>query len=320
MSNHQPIIAVVIPSYKVSSFIENVVTKIGSEVQHIIVVDDACPERSGKKVLEATPDSRVVVKVHAENQGVGGAKLTGYSAALELGAQIVIKIDGDGQMDPTQIPKFVAPIWNGQADYTKGNRFYDLRALKTMPKVRLIGNAALSFLNKLSSGYWSNFDPTNGFTAIHANILKHLEFDKVNRGYFFESDLLFRLNLIRARVVDIPMNAHYGDEKSNLNIAREASRFATGHIKNFFKRIFYTYFLRDFSIASLQLVAGSVLLTCGIIIGSIAWAHSISTDIAATAGTVMLSTLPIILGFQLLLSFLSYDIANEPKTAVHQIL
>ena len=320
MSPQQPRIAVVIPSYKVSAHVRKVIASIGSEVQHIIVVDDACPEGSGEKALDHPVDPRVLVTRHSENQGVGGAMMTGYAAALELNVDIVVKIDGDGQMDPAQIPKFITPIWNGQADYTKGNRFYDLRSLKSMPRTRLIGNAALSFLNKLSSGYWSNFDPTNGYTAIHTNLLKNLAFEKVNRGYFFESDLLFRLNLLRARVLDIPMKAHYGDEKSNLNITKEISRFAVGHLRNLGKRVFYTYFLRDFSVASIQLLGGLLLMTSGIIVGVAAWANSISTGITATAGTVMLSTLPIILGFQLLLSFLTYDISNEPKSPVHQIL
>jgi dolichol-phosphate mannosyltransferase len=313
-------VAVVIPSYKVKHKILQVLENLGTEVNDIFVVDDACPEQSGEHVRQHTKDPRVHVIEHSTNQGVGGAMVTGYKAAIEAKADIIVKVDGDGQMDPKMIPAFIAPIIKGQADYTKGNRFYDLRELTRMPFVRLIGNATLSFLNKLSSGYWNLFDPTNGYTAIHARVAKHLEFDKVSKGYFFESDMLFRLNLVRAVVYDIPMDAKYEDEVSNLRITRELPRFMLGHLRNLSKRIFYNYILRDFSVASLELLAGLLMTVTGASIGVLAWTDSISTGIPATAGTVMVSTLPIILGVQLLLSFLAYDIASTPSRPMHQVL
>jgi glycosyltransferase involved in cell wall biosynthesis len=313
-------LAVVIPAYKVTAHIANVINGLGPEISEIFVVDDACPDRSGDYVRENVVDARVTVIKHEINQGVGGAMMTGYRAAMASKADIIVKVDGDGQMDPSLIVHFVAPILAGQADYTKGNRFYDLRALKRMPFVRLIGNATLSFLNKLSSGYWNLFDPTNGYTAIHVRVLRHLDLEKVSKGYFFESDMLFRLNLLRAVIADIPMDAKYADEVSNLRITREILRFMSGHLRNFSKRIFYNYFLRDFSIASLELVAGACMTVFGVTVGISAWAESIETGIPATAGTVMISTLPIILGFQLLLSFFSYDIASTPSRPIHQVL
>lgn len=313
-------VAVVIPSYKVRHKILDVISRIGPEVQNVFVVDDACPDGSGEHVLQCTNDPRVRVITHSRNQGVGGAMLTGYQAAIEAQCDVIVKVDGDGQMDPALIPSFIAPILEGQADYTKGNRFYDLRELRRMPIVRLAGNAILSFLNKLSSGYWNLFDPTNGYTAIHARVAKRLEFEKISRGYFFESDMLFRLNLLRAVICDIPMDAKYDDEVSNLRIRREIPRFLSGHIRNFSKRIFYNYLLRDFSIASLELIAGTLMTLTGAIVGAIAWTESIVTGIPATAGTVMVSTLPIILGFQLVLSFFSYDIASTPSRPIHQVV
>ncbi len=172
-------IGVVIPSYKVRKHILGVIAAMGEEVDRIYVVDDACPEHSGRftsNCIAATP--RVRILRHAENRGVGGAVLTGYAAAIEDGVDVIVKVDGDGQMDPRLIPAFVAPIAAGEADYTKGNRFFDLEKVRVMPKMRLFGNAALSFLTKLSSGYWDLFDPTNGYTAIHVAVARHLPLKK----------------------------------------------------------------------------------------------------------------------------------------------
>jgi len=209
-------IAVVIPSYKVTKHILDVIAAIGEEVHRIYIVDDCCPDRSGEFVEQHCSDSRVVVLRNETNQGVGGAMMAGYKAAIEDGMDIIVKIDGDGQMDPALLQAFVSPIVSGEADYAKGNRFFDLESVRTMPKRRLFGNAALSFMTKLSSGYWNLFDPTNGYTAIHASVAKYLPFEKISNRYFFETDMLFRLNTLGAVVVDVPMVAKYADEVSNL--------------------------------------------------------------------------------------------------------
>src|SRR5438309_3118533 len=204
-----PSIAVVIPSYRVSRHILGVLAALPPDVTRVYVVDDACPERSGRMVSERCSGTRVTVLQHEHNQGVGGAMVTGYRAALAGGADIIVKIDGDGQMDPALIPRLVQPILRGQADYVKGNRFHDLDHLRSMPRVRLFGNALLSLINKVASGYWNVMDPTNGFTAIQRTALEMLPLAKLDRGYFFESDMLFRLYTIRAVVRDLPMAAHY---------------------------------------------------------------------------------------------------------------
>jgi len=211
-------IAVVIPAYRVTRHILAVIEAMPTVVDHVFVIDDACPDRSGELVKKDCHDPRVEVLTHAHNQGVGGAVMTGYAAAIERGAHIIVKVDGDGQMDPALIPAFVLPILAGQADYTKGNRFFNLEEVRAMPAIRLFGNAVLSFVSKLSSGYWNVFDPTNGYTAIHADVAALLPLNKISRRYFFESDMLFRLNTIRAVVVDVPMAAKYADEVSHLSI------------------------------------------------------------------------------------------------------
>jgi glycosyltransferase involved in cell wall biosynthesis len=310
-------ISVVIPSYKVRKHIMQVIAKCGDEVWRIYVVDDCCPDGSGKYVENLIDDSRVRVLYHEQNQGVGGAVMTGYRAAIADGAEVIVKVDGDGQMDASFIPRFIKPILAGEADYTKGNRFFDLEQVRAMPKARLFGNAVLSFMTKLSSGYWDLFDPTNGYTAIHADVARHLPFEKISRRYFFETDILFRLNTLRAVVVDVPMDAQYGDEVSNLKISKIVGEFFLKHVRNFSKRIFYNYYLRDMSLASIELPLGMLLFISGCVFGAYHWINSLQEGVATPAGTVMLAALPILMGAQLILAFLGYDIANVPRRPFH---
>lgn len=311
-------LAVVIPCYKVTRHIMAVIHSMPAIVERIYAVDDCCPEKSGEFILAHNQDPRVKVLFNEKNKGVGGAVMTGYKAAIADNMLIAVKVDGDGQMDPALIPEFIEPILSGEADYTKGNRFYNLEEIHQMPKVRLFGNAALSLLNKLSSGYWDIFDPTNGYTAIHVDVLKKIPFQKLSERYFFESDMLFRLNTLRAKVVDIPMDAHYGDEESQLKIGKIIGDFTSKNIKNTGKRIFYNYFLRDMSLASIELVIGFLLLTFGLCYGIFHWVSSLQDGVATPTGTVMLAVLPIVIGVQLLLSFLAYDIENVPRRKIHK--
>lgn len=313
-------VAVVIPSYKVTRHVMGVIDAIGPEVHRIYCVDDACPEGSGDFIEANCRDPRVTVLRHEVNQGVGGAVMTGYRAAVADGATVIVKIDGDGQMDPSLLPGFIAPILRGDADYTKGNRFWDLKHIQRMPLVRRVGNLGLSFLAKLSSGYWDLFDPTNGYTAIHASVAARLPVESISRRYFFETDLLFRLNTLRAAVVDVPMDAKYGDETSNLSVGKVLFEFAWKHLRNFAKRIAYNYFLRDLSIASLELIAGTGLALFALAFGGYHWAHAIATGEATPVGTVMIATVAAISGIQFLLAFVGYDIANVPRRALHHAL
>ena len=313
-------IAVVIPCHRVKDQILDVLASIGPECKAIYVVDDACPEQTGDHVEREAQDPRIRVIRNAVNLGVGGATLAGYEAALQDGASILVKCDGDGQMDPARIPHIVAPIASGEADYAKGNRFFDLAGLHAMPTFRLIGNSFLSFLTKLSSGYWNIFDPTNGFTAIHGAVARALPFDKISRGFFFESDMLFRLGTLRAVVCDVPMPARYGEETSNLRIGRIAGLFAWKHAVNTAKRIFYSYYLRNFNIASIEIVLGILLMAFGAWFGGTHWLAGIREGVAQTSGTVMVAALPVIVGFQLVLAALNYDLQNIPRDVVHKRL
>ena len=310
-------IAVVIPCYRVRPHILDVISAIGSGVSRIYVVDDCCPEGSGQLVQEKCTDPRVHIIWHPENRGVGGALKSGYRQAIEDGMEIVVKIDGDGQMDPQLIPLFIRPILAGEVDYSKGNRFYDLEKIRSMPTIRIFGNAVLSMVAKFSTGYWNIFDITNGYTAIHTKVLKKIPLSKISDRYFFETDMLFRLNTIRASAIDIPMDAVYGNEKSNLKISSILVDFISKHLKNSFKRIFYNYFLRDMTIASLELILGVALLGFGICYGLFHWIQAVATSSATPPGTVMLAALPTIVGLQMLLAFVTFDVSNVPSRAIH---
>ena len=308
----------VIPCYRVKAHILHVIAKTPAWVDGIVCVDDACPDRSGDFIEQNNTDPRVVVVRLAQNQGVGGATLAGYREAIARGGQVLVKVDGDDQMDLGYIASLVAPILLGEADYAKGNRFTSISHLATMPSIRVLGNAALSFAAKLSTGYWNIFDPTNGYTAIEAQVARMAIDKRVSRRFFFETDLLYHLGTLRAVVRDVPMPARYGEEVSNLRIGAIVGPFALKHVKNFLQRILGQYFVRDFSAASLELVFGLVF----ILFGAGYAAHYLTTPHtqAASAGVVMAAALPVILGAQLLMQALNFDVLNVPSRPIHPYL
>jgi hypothetical protein len=210
-------------------------------------------------------------------------------------------------MDSSKISDLIAPILANQSDYTKGNRFFEVEAVQQMPKIRILGNLGLTFMTKFSTGLWHIFDPNNGFTAISGLFLKKLNLEKIDNRYFFESDMLFRLNLIGARVRDIPLPALYSDEKSNLKIRRVLFEFPMKHARNYIKRIAYTYYLREFNLASIELPLGLLLAGFGLILGMFSWIHGIVTSTATQTGTLILIAMSFLAGLQLILAFLSYD-------------
>jgi glycosyltransferase involved in cell wall biosynthesis len=306
-------IAAVIPAYRVERDIEFVLGGIPPYIKYIIVVDDASPDSSADLVTAAAKkDKRITLIKHTQNQGVGGAMISGFRKALELGAQIIIKLDGDGQMDTTHIPALITPLIQGKADYVKGNRFRDFQSLQKMPLIRRIGNLGLSFLTKAATGYWNIFDPTNGFFAIRAEILAQLALDKIDRRYFFETSMLANLYLLGALVMDVPIPAQYGNEISNLSIRRTIFEFPFKLFVTFLRRIVIRYYIYDFSMMSLYLMIGVPLLLFGGIFGGVKWIQYASQNIPAPTGTVMLPTLSVILGIQILLSAIEIDMNSTP--------
>lgn len=306
-------IAVVIPCFKVRTHIRRVLEEIPNEVEKIYVVDDECPEQSGNYVISLGLGPRVEVLFNSENQGVGGAVIQGYRRAMEEQADIVVKVDGDGQMDGARIMHLCQPLLEGKAGYAKGNRFNNLDELANMPRLRLFGNGVLSVLTKVSSGYWSIADPTNGFTAISSNALRGIDLDKISKRYFFESDMLFRLYLSRVAVSDVYMPARYGDEESQLKIHKVVPEFLLKNLRNTTKRILYCYYLREWSIATFELPLGLAFVSFGSVFALTRYDAALDAGGRITAGEASLVTILVILGFQFLLSFLSFDIQAEPR-------
>ncbi len=307
-------IAVVVPAYNEEAFIGKVISTMPDFVDRIVVVDDCSRDRTGVVAGEtAAAADRVSVLKTPARQGVGGATKLGYRKALELEADIVVKMDGDGQMDPRRLPALLDAIVDTPCDYAKGNRFLLTLDLAAMPRLRLLGNIALNFLTKFASGYWQIFDPQNGFTAIRASALKILNLDRIHQGFFFENDMLVHLNIIHARVKDVALPARYGDERSHLSIMKVLFTFPFLLLRRSAYRFFQKYVLRDFSPIALFLGLGLVLCVWGVLFGGYWWAHSVRTGIATPTGTIMLALLPLILGFQLVLQAIVLDIHESPR-------
>jgi dolichol-phosphate mannosyltransferase len=307
-------ISIVIPCYNVGRHIEDVIKNIPQDITWIIAVNDCSKDDTETLILDLKKDNGKIIYIkHDVNKGVGGALITGYKKSLELNSDITIKMDGDGQMDASNIPELIKPLREGNADFTKGNRFRDFKALRKMPMSRRIGNLGLSFMIKAASGYWNIFDPTNGYTAIGNETLKNINLDKLHKRYFFESSMLIELYHANAVVHDIPMKARYGDEVSGLSRSKTLFEFPPKLLKAFVKRILLKYFLYDFNIASVYILFGSPLFVFGMVYGFINYVEYASGNLPAPTGTVVIPTLLIILGFQLLLSSVSYDLTNYPK-------
>jgi glycosyltransferase involved in cell wall biosynthesis len=310
--------AVVVPCYNVEFHIKDVVDSIHGLVDVIIAVDDASKDDTNSKLNQlAQRYENVKVISHKTNQGVGAAMKTGYKLAMELQCTVIIKMDGDGQMDSKYLPTLISKVASTEADFAKGNRFHDLKALKAMPISRRLGNLGLSFLIKAASGYWNIFDPSNGFTAISNNALSRVDMTKIHDRYFYESSMLIELYYSNSIISDVPMEAKYGDEISGLSISKTLIEFPPKLVYAMIKRILLKYFLLDFNIASLYMLVGFPLFISGSIFGIVNFIYYGKNSLPAPTGTVVIPTLFIILGFQLLLAALSYDVSNFPRKNKH---
>lgn len=308
-------IAVIIPAYNVEQYIKKVIGGLPSYIDFIIVIDDCSKDHTAQEINKIK-DSRIHLIKHTKNKGVGGAMLSGYQVAYDLGADIMVKIDGDDQMDPQYIMPLLAPILDLEADYAKGNRFLHMKELQKMPIIRRIGNWGLSFLTKLASGYWNIFDPTNGYTALHREAYILLNKEAIDKDFFFETSTLIQLQRGRAVVRDVPIPAQYENQSSNLSPLRTFFTFPPKLFKNSLKRISFQYFLYDFTAVSVYLSVGIPSIIFGTIWGLGKWIASIRTGIVTSTGTVLIAVLPIIIGVQLLTQALSLDINNVPIISI----
>ena len=305
-------IAVVIPAYRVADQIGDVVARMPACVDRTIIVDDASPDDVAARV-EQMQNPRVILLRHSKNRGVGGATVTGMLEAMRQACDIIVKCDGDGQMNPADIPRLVDPLVKGLADHAKGCRFHHFRALRTMPLWRFVGNIGLTFLTKMASGYWNVLDPVNGFLATRAEVLSNLHLSEISPRYFFETDLLIRLNILEARVADVPFPAKYGNEISTLSIPRALFAFPFKLLGGLVRRIFWRYLFYDVSPVAIFAVLGTISLGFGVVFGSYHWITSAAQGIVTPIGTVILAALPCIIGFQLLVQAMVLDIQSTPR-------
>jgi len=305
-------VTTVVPAHNEALLIGKVTQTMPELVDHIIVVDDCSQDGTAEAAL-ASGDARVIVLKTPSNEGVGGAVVLGYCKAIEMGTDLVVKMDGDGQMAPEYLPSLLDVIVDQGYDYAKGNRFLATESLREMPKRRIFGNIVLTFLTKLASGYWHIFDPQNGFTAIRADVLSTLDLGIIHKRFFFENDILVHLNLRNFRVKDVAMPARYGDEVSDIRLVGIGLTFPLLLFRRYLRRVYQKYVLRDFSPIALFLFVGAALFCWGTLFGCYIWIKSYFSQHATSTGTIMLALLPLILGFQLLLQSFVMDIQETPK-------
>ncbi len=304
-------IAAVVPAYKEEKMITTVIDTMPEFVDHIVIVDDHSPDDTSG-VVKANPDPRVTLIRHEVNQGVGGAIITGHRAAMELGSDINVIMAGDAQMDPAYLPALLDHVTVEGYGFAKANRFFAPESFSGMPRYRIFGNIMLSFLTKLASGYWHLFDPQNGYTAVRTDVLERVPLDHVARRYSFENDLLIHLNILQVPAVDVPIPAVYGEEVSSIRLGRVVPELLSLLTRGFWRRIWYRYVLWSFSPIALLLVLGLVLFLFGL--GVAIWVcFQIAASVVATAATVMLAALPLMLGTQMLISALQLDIQASPS-------
>lgn len=304
------VIAAIVPAYREEKMIAKVIQTMPDFVDHIVVVDDCSPDATSS-VVQATPDPRVTLIRHEVNQGVGGAIVTGHRTAMALGADVDVVMAGDAQMNPDYLPALLDEVTDGGFGFAKANRFYAPESFRGMPAHRIVGNILLSFLTKLSSGYWNLFDPQNGYTAVRTEVLRRVPLDRIAKRYSFENDLLIRLNILQVPAVDVAVPAVYGDEVSSIRLGTVVPDLLRRLTVGFWTRIWYRYVLWSFSAIALLLFVGLFLFVFGLGISIWLFFITFGQD-AATAGSVMLAALPLIVGTQMLISALQLDIQAAP--------
>lgn len=311
----------IIPAFRARATILDVVVQALDHADAVIVVDDGCPEGSGDVVRAAYPESsRVRVITREVNGGVGAAVKTGIAYAVEHEADVVVKIDADGQMDCSFIPIIRGLFGNDPSLVCiKGNRFFDSGVLKYMPKGRLFGNAALSLMAKCASGYWNVIDPTNGYLAFNVHLLRVLPWQSFADSYFFELSVLCEFGLRRLPILELEMPTIYTSAPSSLSISRVIAEFPPKLLRRIFRRLLVQYFVFDINLGSVYLFFGTLLLLFGLIFGGYEWIESNVTHIPRQLGTIMVAALTFLMGFQLFLNALMHDVQFGQKTS-HELV
>ena len=311
MESIKQALGIVIPYFNASQHISLVISKARQFSDNIVIVNDKSLEPLPENLLGMFGVSIINSK---SNLGVGGATKLGFAYLQDIESiKVILKLDADNQMDTAYIPEMFQSIISGNCQFVKGNRFRDFKALKEMPNLRRFGNLWLSFLSKAATGYWNCFDFNNGFFAVATRTLNLIDKDSLSNNYYFETSLISALYYQRAKIKEIAMPAIYGQEKSNMKIFKMPAHFTINLFKSFLKRIVKTYFVYDFNIGTLYILFGIPLFLGGVLFGGYHWYHYSSINQFTPLGTIMISALLIILGFQLLLQAIQFDIFLTPK-------
>jgi glycosyltransferase involved in cell wall biosynthesis len=263
-------VAVIVPALNEEKLIGRVITTVPSCVDHVVIVDDGSTDGTADVVkAHQRNHSRIVYLRHAANQGVGGAIASGYRWARDHEIDISVVMAGDAQMDPDDLPKLLDPLAEGQVDYAKGNRLFTGKAWEVIPKTRYVGNAILSFLTKIASGYWHVADSQSGYAAVTLEVLKTIDLDGIYRRYGMPNDLLVKLNIYQFRVRDVVINPVYGiGERSGIKIPKVVFTLSFLLLKLFFWRLKEKYVIRDFHPLVLFYLLSFILIPIGVIFGA----------------------------------------------------
>jgi len=303
-------VAVVVPAHDEEQLIGPTLRGIPSFVDRIFVVDDASTDATAERAL-SVGDPRVELVSHERNRGVGAAIVTGYKQALDEGIDATAVMAGDNQMDPAELEAIVGPVVRGEVDYAKANRLFSGRAWELMPRHRYFGGAVLSLLTKIASGYWHVADSQAGYTAISLPALERLDLDRVYTRYGFPNDLLVHLNVVNARVRDVPSRPIYGvGERSGIKLRRVVPRISWLLFKGFWWRMREKYVIRDFHPLVFFYVLGLLMVVVGLGLGiAVTVLRLLGNTI--TAGTVVLVALLLIAGSQLTLFAMWFDMESN---------
>ena len=271
-------IAVVVPAFNEARLVGRVIETMPSVVDRIVVVDD-CSRDDTASIVErfiGQDRDRVVLIRHEVNRGVGGAIATGYKWCRDHAIDATAVMAGDAQMDPGDLPALLDPVVQDEADYAKGNRLVSGEAWRTIPRVRYLGNAMLSFLTKIASGYWHVADSQSGYAVASLKVLKTLDLDGIYARYGMPNDMLVKLNIYDFRVCDVETRPIYGiGEKSGIKPIRMIPGFMLQMGKLFIYRMIQKYVIRDFHPLVFFYAMGSIVFTLGLALGLYLFAYRI---------------------------------------------
>jgi len=304
-------VAVVVPAFDEERLVGETLRGIPEFVDRIYVVDDASRDETAARVDEVG-DPRMVVLRHERNRGVGAAILSGYRRALEDGIDVACVMAADNQMDPVELPGLVGPVARGEVEYAKANRLVSGEAWNVIPRTRYLGNAVLSLLTKIASGYWHVADSQAGYTAISSGALRRLDLGRVYRGYGFPNDMLVHLNVQNARVRDVPSRPIYDvGETSGIKLRRVVPRISWLLFKGFWWRMAQKYVIRDFHPLVFFYAFGVLMTLAGLVLGVVEVVLRILGN-EITPATIVLVAVLLIAGLQLTLFAMWFDMeANK---------